>query len=63
MTQEELDINQQIDYKPGDWVETCDLLLGIVEFIDYRTGTVNIFYPHYAFKYPGQYGGHSHCSV
>jgi len=53
----------EIDFKVGDWVETCSLLPGIVERIDYKRGDVYVFYPHYAFKYPSDYGGGSTCSV
>ena len=62
-----------VDYKPGDWVETCNLLPGIVQSIDikycedgdYFHEDVSIFYPHMAFRedIKGQYSGGSHCSV
>lgn len=60
-----------IDYKVGDWVETCNLLPGIVQGIqcgynkekDVFEDTVTVFYPHMAFKYAGCYNGGSHCSV
>ena len=47
--------------KVGDWVETCNMLPGIVQKID--GDDVEIFYPHYAFKYPGEYYGGSLCSI
>ena len=63
----------KVDYKPGDWVETCNLLPGIVQSIDIKYDEegdhfhedVTIFYPHYAFRedIKGQYSGGSHCSV
>lgn len=49
------------DLKVGDWVETCNMLPGIVQKID--GDDVEIFYPHYAFKYPGEYYGGSLCSI
>lgn len=52
-----------VDYKVGDWVETCSMLPGIVENIDYRDDTVEVFYPHMALKYPGEYFGGSSCSI
>jgi hypothetical protein len=62
-----------VDYKPGDWVETCNLLPGIVQSIDIRYDErgdyfhddVSIFYPHMAFRedIKGQYSGESNCSV
>ena len=62
-----------VDYKPGAWVETCNLLPGIVQSIDIKYDeegdhfheNVSIFYPHYAFRedIKGQYSGGSHCSV
>lgn len=54
---------QRVDYEVGDWVETCNMLPGIVQEIDIEGDCLDIFYPHYAFKYPGQYNGHSHCSI
>lgn len=54
-----------IDYKVGDWVETCAMLPGIVQKIDILTDTVEVFYPHYAFREDckGKYTGGSHCSI
>lgn len=64
-----------IDYKIGDWVETCNMLPGIVQKITVRFNDdpkydcfeedVEIFYPHMAFRedIKGQYNGGSHCSV
>ena len=78
MKQDEIDktlarICSNIDYEPGDWVETCNLLPGIVQKIivryneerNYIEDTVKIFYPHYAFteNIKGQYSGGSNCSV
>ena len=65
------EIRSHIDYEVGDWVETCDLLPGIVQKIivrynekgDYIEECVKIFYPHYAMQYPGDYCGGSNCSV
>jgi hypothetical protein len=78
MEQKEIDeqlkqIWSYVDYKVGDWVETCQMLPGIVQSINisydhekkYFIDDVIVFYPHYAFneKYQGQYKGGSHCSV
>lgn len=64
MNQEYLDkVRSLVDYKVGDWVETCSMLPGIVESIDYRDDTVEVFYPHIALKYPGEYFGGSNCSI
>ena len=62
-----------VDYKVGDWVETCNMLPGIVQNInisydkkgDYFHDEVEIFYPHYALceKYGQEYSGGSYCSV
>lgn len=54
-----------IDYKVGDWVETCAMLPGIVQKIDILTDTVEVFYPHYAFREDckGKYTGGSCCSI
>ena len=79
-TEEEKEVHlkeywSHVDYKPGDWVETCNLLPGIVQNIDikfdergdYFHETVEIFYPHYALDKEknsrGTYNGKSHCSV
>ena len=55
--------DKNIDYKVGDWVETCDMLPGIVESIDTLRDEVRVFYPHYALQYPGEYYGGSSCSI
>ena len=66
-----------VDYKVGDWVETCQLLPGIVQKINIRFNSdpnydcfeddILIFYPHYAFEqnevHKGKYCGGSFCSV
>lgn len=66
-----------VDYKVGDWVETCQLLPGIVQKINIRFNSdpnydcfeddILIFYPHYAFEqkeeHKGKYCGGSCCSV
>jgi len=66
-------IQSKVDYKVGDWVETCNFLPGIVQSIDigyvkrddYVKDVVEIFYPHMAFdkKYNGKYCGGSICSA
>lgn len=78
MTQEEKEktiqkIWSHVDYAVGDWVETCNMMPGIVQSIDIGFDekqncfheTVEIFYPHYALNpnkhYP--YKGKSCCSV
>ena len=64
MNQEYLDrIYSLVDYKVGDWVETCNMLPGIVEEINYENDNVKVFYPHYAIKDPGYYCGGSNCSI
>ena len=78
MEQQEIDeklkeIWSHVDYKVGDWVETCHMLPGIVQSIDisydqegkHFHDNVTVFYPHYAFdeKYQGRYRGGSNCSV
>lgn len=64
MKQEYLDkIYSLVDYEVGDWVETCHVLPGIVESIDYDKGMVRVFYPHMALEYPGKYFGGSGCSI
>lgn len=66
-----------VDYKVGDWVESCNFLPGIVQKINIRFNDdpksdcfeddVLIFYPHYAFSETsnrnGKYCGGSCCSV
>ena len=66
-----------VDYKVGDWVETCNFLPGIVQKINIRFNDdpkydcfeddVLIFYPHYAFSTKdngkGEYCGGSCCSA
>lgn len=74
--EKELDeYRSHIDYEVGDWVETCNLLPGIVQKITlefdetvescYIDEDVEVFYPHMAFdpKYKGQYQGGSCCSI
>lgn len=51
-----------IDYKIGDWVETCNIMPGIVQKIDKEQDKVEIFYPHYKDKSP-EYTGGSCCSI
>lgn len=51
-----------INYKVGDWVETCQIMPGIVQEIDIGQDNVKIFYPHYKEKYP-EYTGGSCCSI
>ena len=63
----------EVDYKVGDWVETCNLLPGIVQEIEIRydreqeyfVEETRIFYPHMAFdeKHEHKYHGGSCCSV
>jgi hypothetical protein len=67
----------RVDYKVGDWVETCSFLPGIVQKINIRFNDdpkydcfeddVLIFYPHYAFNTKdnseGKYCGGSCCST
>ena len=63
-------IRSKIDYKEGDWVETCVLLPGIVEHVDVRynaegeciNDVVEIFYPHLAVSNTWYHGG-SLCSA
>lgn len=65
------EIRSLIDYKVGDWVESCHFLPGIVQKIDCYYDNmrqcivedVEIFYPDYAIKHPGQYKGGSRCSI
>ena len=63
-----------VDYKVGDWVETCQFLPGIVQKINIRFNDdpkydcfeddVLIFYPHYAFgDNNGKYCGGGCCSA
>ena len=67
----------RVDYKVGDWVETCSFLPGIVQKINIRFNDdpkydcfeddVLVFYPHYAFSTKdngkGKYCGGSCCSA
>ncbi len=65
-------VNKYIDYKIGDWVETCNMLPGIVQeihnYYDPRKNMqcfvedVIIYYPHYAIDNPDYHGGSS-CSI
>lgn len=67
------EIRSHIDYEVGDWVETCNMLPGIVQkiecYYDDRpnmqciTEGVEVFYPHYALETPGKYFGGSCCSI
>lgn len=64
--------NKYINYSVGDWVETCNMLPGIVQeihnYYDPRktmqcmVEDVIIFYPHYAINNP-EYKGGSSCSI
>ncbi|MDE6285192.1 MAG: hypothetical protein K2M17_05545 [Bacilli bacterium] len=58
----EEDIDNYIDYKIGDWVETCHFMPGIVQVIDKEEDNVEVYYPHYKEKYP-EYTGGSCCSI
>lgn len=51
-----------INYKVGDWVETCQMMPGIVQEIDIDQDNVKIFYPHYKEKLHDYVGG-SCCSI
>lgn len=51
-----------IDYKVGDWVETCRVMPGIVQKIIPSENTVQVYYPDYKEKYP-DYNGFSCCSI
>lgn len=51
-----------IDYKVGDWVETCHIMPGIVQSVDAKQGIVEIFYPHYK-EQDDRYTGGSCCST
>ena len=65
-------INSYIDYKVGDWVETCNMLPGIVQeinnYYDSRklmqcfVDDVVIFYPHETINNDNYQGG-SCCSI
>lgn len=65
-------VSKHIDYKVGDWVETCNMLPGIVQeinnYYDPRktmqcfVEDVVIYYPHYAVENPDYRGGSS-CSI
>lgn len=52
-----------IDYKIGDWVETCHMLPGIVQKIDVENDEVLVFSFDHVIKHPGKYCGGSSCSV
>ena len=65
-------INSYIDYKVGDWVETCNMLPGIVQeinnYYDSRklmqcfVDDVVIFYPHETINNDNYHGG-TCCSI
>ena len=65
-------INSYIDYKVGDWVETCNMLPGIVQEINnyydnrklqqYFVDDVVIFYPHETINNDNYQGG-TCCSI
>ena len=65
-------VSKHINYKVGDWVETCNMLPGIVQeihnYYDPRKNMqcfvedVVIYYPHYAIDNP-DYNGGSSCSI
>ena len=65
-------INSYIDYKVGDWVETCNMLPGIVQeinnYYDNRklqqcfVDDVVIFYPHETINNDNYHGG-TCCSI
>ena len=65
-------INSYIDYKVGDWVETCNMLPGIVQeinnYYDSRklmqcfVDDVVIFYPHETINNDNYQGG-TCCSI
>lgn len=46
-------LSKIVDYKVGDWVETCSMWPGIVQKIDLDNDEVSIFYPHDAFRFIG----------
>ena len=52
-----------IDYKVGDWVETCRMLPGIVQKIDEANDDVLIFSFDHIINHPGEYCGGSSCSI
>lgn len=51
-----------IDYKVGDWVETCHIMPAIVQKIDVADDVVEVFYPHYK-EQDNRYTGGSCCSI
>lgn len=51
-----------IDYKVGDWVETCNLMPAICEKIDKKNDDVEVFYPHLK-EADKRYNGGSCCSI
>lgn len=57
----------KIDYKIGDWVETCDWYPAIVQKIDRDNDSVELFYPSKAFDNEANsnktYRGGSLCSI
>lgn len=55
-------INDYIDYKVGDWVETCAIMPGIVQDIIPSQNTVKIFYPNVKER-NREYTGGSCCSI
>lgn len=55
-------LRRYVDYKVGDWVETCSVMPAIVQEINEKLGSVYVFYPHYKEKYP-DYTGWSCCSI
>lgn len=54
--------NKELDYKIGDWVETCHMTPAIVQEINMDSDEVVVFYPYYAFKNTPYCGG-SCCSI
>lgn len=52
-----------IDYKIGDWVETCHMLPGIVQKIDRANDEVIVFSFDHIIDNPGEYCGGSCCSI
>lgn len=52
-----------MDYKVGDWVETCHFLPGIVQKIDESRDEVLVFSFDMIIKHSGKYCGGSSCSI
>lgn len=52
-----------IDYKIGDWVETCHMLPGIVQKIDEERDEVLVFSFESMMRCAGNYCGGSTCSI